>query len=207
MMTASQWIAAAVGPVIDAAIELDGEAGQRIERLGDAVLEVRVTGLGLSLFIVPAGDRLRIEPEHDAEADARIVGPPASLARLATTAGTRVLFGGSVRVEGDVTVAKGYKRLFDTLEPDWEEALARLTGDVPAHETARLVHALVDGLRRAVEGRRQDLRAWLIDELEALPAPAEVEEWLAAVDRLRADADRLAARVARLERRQRDADA
>lgn len=205
-MTASQWIAAAVGPVIDAAVELDGEAGRRIERLGDAVLEVRVTGLGLALFLVPAGDRLRIESDHDGEPAARISGPPASLARLAITAGTRVLFGGSVRVEGDVRIAKAYKRLFDTLEPDWEEALARLTGDVPAHETARAVHALIDGLQRAVEGRQQDLRAWLIDELEALPAPAEVEEWLAAVDRLRADADRLGARVARLERRQRTAN-
>lgn len=206
-MTAAQWIAAAVGPVIDAAIELDGEAGRRIERLGDAVLELRVTEPGLSLFLVPAGDRLRVESEVDADPAARISGPPASLARLATTAGTRVLFGGSVRVEGDVIVARSYKRLFDTLEPDWEEALARLTGDVPAHETARAVRALIDGLRRAVEGRRQDLRAWLVDEIEALPARVEVEEWLSGIDRLRADADRLAARVARLERRQRDADA
>lgn len=206
-MTAAQWIAAAVGPVIDAAIELDGEAGRRIERLGDAVLELRVTEPGLSLFLVPAGDRLRIEPEVDVDPAARISGPPASLARLATTAGTRVLFGGSVRVEGDVIVARSYKRLFDTLEPDWEEALARLTGDVPAHETARALRALIDGLGRAVEGRRQDLRAWLVDEIEALPAPAEVEEWLSGVDRLRADADRLAARVVRLERRQRGSDA
>lgn len=206
-MNASQWIATAVEPVINAAIALDGEAGRRIEALRGAVLEVGVTGLDLALFLVPTGQRLHIRAEHEGEAAARISGPPASLARLATTAGTRVLFGGSVRVEGDVTVAKRYKRLFDTLEPDWEEALARLSGDIPAHETARAVQALTDALRRAVEGRRRDLRAWLIDEIEALPAPAEVEEWLNAVDRVRADADRLAARVARLERRGQDTDA
>lgn len=205
-MNAAQWIATAVEPVVNAAIGLDEDAARRVAALGDAMLEVEVTGLGLSLFIAGDGERLRIAGEADRPAAARISGPPASLARLATTGGTRVLFSGSVRVEGDVLAAKAWKRLFDTLEPDWEEALARVTGDVPAHETGRAVRALVDGLRRAVEGRRQDLRAWLIDEIEALPAPGEVDDWLDAVDRLRADGDRLAARVARLERRQRDAD-
>ena len=38
----------------------------------------------------------------------------------------------------------------------------------------------------------------------ALPARAEVDEWLAAIDRVRVDADRLAARLARLERGRRD---
>lgn len=205
-MSPGQWIASAVEPVVNAAIGLDEDAQRRVAALGEAVLELEVTGLGVSLFVAGAGDRLRITGGPGTPAAARISGPPASLARLSTTGGTRVLFSGSVHVEGDILVAKGYKRLFDTLDPDWEEALARVTGDIPAHETARAVHALTDGLRRALEGRRQDLRAWLIDEIEALPAPAEVDEWLAAVDRLRADGDRLAARVARLERRQRDGD-
>ena len=206
-MTAGSWIGASVEPVINAAIGLDAEAGRRVQAHGDAVLELRVPGLGFSLFLVPDGNRLRVAGEHEGEPAARIAGPPASLARLGTTGGTRVLFGGSIHVDGDVQVAKAYKRLFDTLEPDWEEALARISGDVPAHEAGRAVRAFVDGVRRAVDGRRQDLRAWLIDEIEALPAPAEVDEWLAGVDRLRADADRLAARVARLERRQRENDA
>lgn len=206
-MTAAGWIAAIVEPVVNAALDLDEEAGRRVERIGDQVLEVRVTGLGLSLFVVPDGARLRVSADPGQAASVSISGPPASLARLATTSGTRVLFGGSLQIEGDVAAAKAWKRLFDTLDPDWEEAFARIVGDIPAHEGARVAHALADGIRRAVEGRRRDLRAWLVDEIEALPARAEVEEWLSGVDRLRADADRLAARVARLERRQRDADA
>jgi len=205
-MSAAAWIAAIVEPPVNAAIELDEEAGGRLERMGDATLEVCVTGTGLTLFVSPAGNRVRISAEPDGPAAVRISGPPASLARLATTAGTRVLFGGSLRVEGDVAASKAWKRLFDTLDPDWEEAFARIAGDIPAHEGARAAHALADALRRAVEGRRRDLRAWLVDEIEALPARGEVDEWLAEVDRLRADGDRLAARVTRLERRDRDGE-
>lgn len=205
-MSVSRWIAPVVETALNTAIELDEDAGARLERMRDGSLEVRVTGTGLNLFVAPAGDRVRVAAEPDGEVAVCISGPPASLARLATTAGTRVLFGGSLHVDGDVAAAKAWKRLFDTLDPDWEEAFARIAGDIPAHEGARAAHAVADAFRRAVEGRRQDLRAWLVDEVEALPAPAEVGEWLAAVDRLRADGDRLAARAARLERRSGDGE-
>jgi ubiquinone biosynthesis protein UbiJ len=203
-MSVSRWIAPVVESALNAAIELDEDAGARLERMTDGSLEVRVTGTGLNLFVAPAGDRVRVTAEPAGEAAVRISGPPASLARLATTAGTRVLFGGSLHVDGDVAAAKAWKRLFDTLDPDWEEAFARIVGDIPAHEGARAAHAVADAFRRAVDGRRMDLRAWLVDEIEALPARAEVDEWLAQVDRLRADGDRMAARVARLERRCRE---
>lgn len=199
-MTGASWVAAALQPAIDAALALDPEARARVLRLEGAVLEVRVTGLELSVFVLPRGEHLRLAGASAEPAAARVAGPPASLAMLATAAGTHALFSGALHVNGDVAVAKAYKRLFDTLDPDWEEALARALGDVPGHEAGRLLHGLAAWGRRAWLGRRADLAAWLVDELESLPAPAEVEAWLAEVDRVRAHCDRLGARLARLER-------
>ena len=68
-------------------------------------------------------------------------------------------------------------------------------------EAARLLRAAGSRAARLSGDRRSDLHAWLIDEVEMLPARAEVDEWMSAVDRSRADADRLTARMARLERR------
>lgn len=209
-MIAADWIASIVQPVINAAVEVDDEAGRRLDRMEGTTLALRITGTGLSFLLTPVAGRLEVRAAAAADEEApaaTISGPPASLARLSTTAGTRVLFGGSLHVEGDVAAAKEWKRLFDTLDPDWEEAFARIVGDIPAHEGARAARSLAEAVRHAIEGRRRDLRAWLVDEVEALPARAEVEEWLAAVDRIRADGDRLAARVARLERRRRGDEA
>jgi len=194
-------LAAALRPAVDTALALDPDAAARVERLGDAALEVHVTEPALTLYAIPDGRHVRIAATTDLPPVARIAGPPASLAMLATTAGTQALFGGHLRVTGDVQVAKAWKRLFDTLDPDWEEALARAVGDIPAHEAGRLARGLAAWGRRTADGRRDDLVAWLIDEMEFLPAPAEVDRWLDAVDRARADTERLAARVARLERR------
>lgn len=191
----------AARPLLDRALALDAEARARVRRLDGAVLEIEVTGLGWHVYAVADDDRLRLTAEPPRAADATIAGPPASLARLGALGGTQVLFGGSLQVRGDVHVAKAFKRLFDTLDPDWEEALARGLGDVPAHEAARLLRSAGAQGRRTGADRARDLRAWLIDEVEALPARHEVDAWMAGVDRMRADADRLGARVERLEHR------
>lgn len=199
-MTLVGRICRAVEPVFEGALALDEAARGRVERLEGKGLEIHVTGLEWRIHLVPTAGRLLLTDDPETPPAATIGGPPASLAALATTGGTRVLFGGHLHVSGDVQVAKAYKRLFDTLDPDWEEALARVTGDIPAHETARLLRAAGSRASRIGADRRTDLRAWLVDEIEALPARTEVDDWMNAVDRLRADADRLAARVKRLGR-------
>lgn len=199
-MTLVARICQAVEPVFETALAFDAAARGRVERLEGRGLEIHVTGLDWHIHLVPAAGRLLLTDAPESPSAAAISGPPASLARLTTTGGTQVLFGGSLHVSGDVQAAKAWKRLFDTLDPDWEEALARVMGDIPAHETARLLRAAGTRAGRIGADRRTDLRAWLVDELEALPARIEVDDWMDAVDRLRADADRLAARVQRLER-------
>ena len=205
-MSVAAIVCRALQPALDAALALDEAAQARVNRLAGAALAVRITGLDWTVYAVPEHGRLRLTTTLDTAPAATISGPPASLARLATAGGTQALFSGALGVHGDVQVAKAYKRLLDTLDPDWEEALAQVLGDLPAHEAARLLRGAGTGGHRIWGDRRADLRAWLVDEVEALPARVEVDEWMEAVDRARADVDRLAARVARLERRRRGGD-
>lgn len=191
----------AMAEAVNAAIALDVEAPGRLQRLSERPLAVEVRGIGITVFAQVDHDRLHLSTDAETPAVVRIAGPPASLAMLATRSGTGVLFSGSLHVTGDVVAAREWKRLFDRLDPDWEEALAQVVGDIPAHESARVAQAVRAWLRRAAKGRAADLRAWLIDEVAGVPAPREVDAWMEGVDDLRADADRLVARIARLERR------
>jgi ubiquinone biosynthesis protein UbiJ len=199
-VTSPAALAGAADAVVAAALRADPDAQARLRRLAGKVLAVEFQGLGWVLTVEAVDDALRIEADPAREPHARIAGLPASLAMMARQGGTRVLFSGAVAVSGDVTVARGYKRLFDTLDPDWEEVIAGVGGDVAAHELARAGRGAADWLHRALAGRRADLRAWLTDELASVPPRAEVEDWLDDVDRLRHDTDRLSARLARLER-------
>lgn len=190
----------ACSAILDAAIDLDPDAPARIDRLAGRPLEIDVEGTALSVSLVPEDGRIRLTTDPAEPAAVRLGGPPASLIAMLGQTGTSVLFSGNIHVEGDVATARAWKRLFDTLEPDWEEAVARIAGDIPAHESARMAAALGQWGRRARRARAADLRDWLINEAALLPARQEVDTWLAGVDRLRHDADRLSARVARIER-------
>ena len=190
----------AVAALLNHALELDADAPARVEALQGRDLEIAVEGTGLRIRVEAIGPRLHFALADDHPAAVRISGPPASLAALAGQEGVQVLFAGDLHVTGDVTAARAWKRLFDTLEPDWEEAVARIAGDIPAHEAGRVAAALATWARRMRAHRSADLRAWLVHELEILPARHELDAWSASVDRCRHDTERLAARIARLER-------
>ncbi len=197
----AQLVCAAANPLLAGALRLDPDARARVAALEGCVLALEITGVDVTVFVEPRDQTLELVTEPTHAAATRIAGPPASLARLATEGGTRVIFSGGVTVTGDVTVARAYKRLFDTLDPDWEAAVARVLGDSAGRQVERFAHAADAWLRRAWAGRRADLRAWLADETEALPARTEVERLFDGIDRARHDADRLAARLERLDRR------
>jgi ubiquinone biosynthesis accessory factor UbiJ len=190
----------AVAALLNHALEFDADAQARVEALQGRDLEIAVEGTHLRIRVEAIGPRLHLATAAEHPAAVRISGPPASLAALSGREGVRVLFAGDLRVEGDVTAARAWKRLFDTLEPDWEEAVARIAGDIPAHEVGRAAAALAAWARRMRAHRSADLRAWLVNELEILPARHELDTWSAGVDRGRHDVERLAARVTRLER-------
>ena len=81
--------------------------------------------------------------------------------------------------------------------------MSRYTGDVAAHligKTFREARAWARDARTRVGA---DVSEYLREEVRLLPDRAAVAGFIAEVDRLRADADRLAARVENLMRRQR----
>jgi len=195
----AQLVCAAVNPLLAGALRLDPDAQGRAAALEGHVLAIEITGIDLTVFVEPQGPTLQCVTEPAHEPATRIAGAPASLARLASQGGTRAMFSGDLAVTGDVTVARAYKRLFDTLDPDWEEAVARVVGDSAGRQVGRFAETGAAWLRRAWAGRAADIRAWLADETEVLPARGEIEHWFDGVDRVRHDADRLAARLTRLE--------
>jgi ubiquinone biosynthesis protein UbiJ len=108
------------------------------------------------------------------------------------------LFGGDIRIDGDMKTARSFQRLLDHLAIDWHGFLAGAIGSAPAAGLLELLGATRRWSADTGAALRQDAAEYLQEEVRALPSPAEGEEWLRAVDTLRADADRLEARIDRL---------
>jgi ubiquinone biosynthesis protein UbiJ len=107
-------------------------------------------------------------------------------------------FARALEVDGDPKLAAEVGALARHLRWDVEEDLSRLFGDVAAHRIADAGRALAgwhaDAARRLVDS----LADYAVDEKRMLMARPEVDEFAAAVARLRDAVERLEKRVERL---------
>jgi ubiquinone biosynthesis protein UbiJ len=168
-------------------------------QLEGRVMSLTVEGTPLAFFFRAAGGRLAITSRHDGAADASLSGTPLALLALAGPRAEGALRKGGVRIEGDAEVAQKFRDLLEEAQPDFEEELAGVLGDVAARRVANVARGLFGWGRKAAGSFTGSVVEYLQEEGRDLPTRVEVDEFLEGVDRLRDDTERLEAKVARLE--------
>jgi len=183
-------------------LSLDPELPPRLTPLYGRVIALEVLGLGLRWYLIPGPAGIQVLGEFEGEADCTLRGTPLALARLGNEhRRTDQLFSGAVEIQGDSELGHRFGNLLGKLDIDWEEHLSKLTGDLLAHQTGNLVRGVGAWGREARASLAQDLPEYLQEELRLLPSRFEVEEFLAQVDDLRDDVERLEQRIQRLAAR------
>lgn len=168
-------------------------------QLDGRVVSLLVEGTPFELHFRADGGRISLASRHDGPLDATLSGTPIALLALAGPRAEGALRGGGVRIEGDAEVAQKFRDLLGHARPDFEAELARVVGDVAAHRVSNVVRSVLDWGRMAGDSLAGNVVEYLQEEGRDLPTRTEAEEFLAEVDRLRDDAERLEARLSRLE--------
>jgi ubiquinone biosynthesis protein UbiJ len=193
---------AALETALNRMMALDPGLAPRIAGLEGKVVGVGVTGTGISLSLYPGPWGVYVRDGIDPGSDTVIHGTPLGLMRLASPqTSTQELFSGDVRIEGDVRLGTRLRQLLARAEIDWEEQLSRLLGDIAAHQIGRGLRGLGRWRRRSGQALASDIGEYLSEESRLVPSRPEVEDFMAGVDTLRDDLERLTARVQRLRER------
>jgi ubiquinone biosynthesis accessory factor UbiJ len=174
-------------------------ARELLARLNGTSFAVHVEGLGLTRVLHADGDRLRVDADP-AAATATLRATPFDLVRLLRADGVSGVKRTRAEISGDLEVAERYARMLKLARPDLEEEAAKWLGDVPAHALGEAARELGAWLGRAGAALRMNAAEYLQEESRAMPAPLEAQAFYSDVERLRADVERAAARLARLER-------
>lgn len=186
---------------INGLLSLDPEGAAGLTSLEGRVIAFEFMGFGNRLYFIPGQGRLQVFGAYDAEPDCLLRGTPVALATLGMAhAKEDALFSGQVEIEGDTALAHRFGNLLANLDIDWEEQLARLTGDPFAHALGSRVRSVSRWGQGSLATLGQDFTEYLQEEGRLLPSRYELESFLTEVDRLRDDGERLAARVNRLRR-------
>jgi ubiquinone biosynthesis protein UbiJ len=161
-------------------------------------LTITLTGTPLHVTLKSLGDRVALAASQDTAANAYLKGTPLSL--LGLLRDRSALTSQSVHIEGDAEVVQAYAELLRASRPDLEEELSRFVGDVAAHQIGEAARGLLRFGTRARDTFVRNLGEFLQEESRDLVSRTEADEFIAAVDTLRDDVERLAARIERLER-------
>src|SRR5699024_4816537 len=105
--------------------------------------------------------------------------------------------------EGDVGIAQQFARLFASVDFDIEDWLDARLGPVPAHVLGRGLRGAMALGRRAADHLSRDTAEYLREETRDIIGRREHAAFVDDVDELRADSERLAARIRQLAGRQR----
>ena len=179
-------------------IHLDPDTLARLSELHGKVIRLEFIELPKALHILPSAAGVRVTGVHDAPADITLRGRIPAFLRLARGDDSGPLFSGKVEMQGDVELGQRLQRLLREFHVDWEEWLSGFIGDVLAHQVGRAARGARAWQSQTAHTLSLDVSEYLQEESRLLPTRPEVEAFLSAVDALRARADRLEQRVARL---------
>jgi len=179
-------------------------ARELCDKLDGRTIAVRVSNSGLAMAVSVSGDRLTLTTVDECEPDAVISGSLISLARLAGPDGDMLIRDGKVEFDGDALLANDFRELLRYAQPDLEEQLSSVVGDVAAHGIGTAVRSIGRWGDEARSTIRQNIAEYLQEESRTLPSRYEVDEFRGRVQRLRDDVARLEARIALLDPEQGD---
>lgn len=183
-------------------LRLDPNSPQYLAPLVGKIICLRLTPIDLRIYLCPDESSMDILLRFGGEPDVTLSGSPLAFARMGLSdSPRRALFDGEVTVEGDMTVAQRFQTLFERLDIDWEGVLGRFTGQTLAGLIANDVRSLHAWGKETVEVMGMNVAEYFQEESRELPAAPEADMFFEEVDTLRADCDRLEARVLRLEAR------
>ncbi len=188
-------------------LRLDRESLQRLGEFEGKVIAIalgRTAGAAPDCYLLPSADGLRLVSDYDGVANVTLRGDLPTFVRVlidGARSTPELIATRALEIEGDVDLGRRFQRLLEGLDIDWEEQAAGVLGDVVSHKLGNVVRGMRTWRRNATQTLAADIAEYLQEESRLLAPAARVEAFLEAVDVLRADVDRLEARLRRLQGR------
>lgn len=191
-----------IASLLNRNIAASSRAQDLCERLEGRSLGVQVDGLRLHVVARIESRRIELAQEAHGEPDATVSGTPLTLLSMVGPGARTRLRSGALTISGDAEIAQSFQDLLRAAQPDFEEELSRLVGDVAAHQIGNVVRAAGGWGRKAAATLAANVSEYLQEESRDLVTRTELEEFLASVDELRESADRLQVRLGLLGERE-----
>jgi ubiquinone biosynthesis protein UbiJ len=196
MSLSSALLTSNISDLLTQYISLDPDAAIWLAPLSGKVVAIKLQPFNQTTYLQVYDTGLQLLEEFQGEADTTLSGTPIAFGLMGLSKNPmRSLFSGEIEISGDSHTGRQFQKLFKNLDIDWEEQLSKVTGDVAAHKIGNSLKSAQEWAEEAVETFNLNMGEFLQEETRDLPARPEVDNFYEEVDSIRADTDRLEARL------------
>lgn len=139
-------------------------ARRQLHSLRGKAIAIRVRNSSLQLFLSTDESSIRIHGTYAEEPDAIIEGTLPALTGMSLGKDRAMLRSEQLSIIGDTSVAADFRELLRLAQPDWEEELSRLVGDVAAHQIGNFARETLRWGQQAVDIFSANVREFLQEE-------------------------------------------
>lgn len=179
------------------ALRFDMESHQQLQQFAERSIRIDISNLNIAVIAKFTDNRILLETAGEQVADLMIKADSFALLKLLQQ--PESLFSNQIKILGDVQFAKQLQDWQQHFDFDWEQQLARFTGDTLAYPLAQSVRRGFAWLNFNRQEFEQSVAEYLREESQYLPDKSQTDRFMQKVDLLRADTDRLEARIKRLQ--------
>ena len=186
---------------LNATLAMDPGSVQLLAKLEGRVIAMNIESLDGIFYLLPHRDRVSIEIDHDQNPDIVIEGGLLAYARSATAS----VRGSAnpdqlLEISGDANLVAVMRDFLRSLQPDFEERLSSLIGDIPARQAGNQIRSFAEWVEQVGQSIAANTGEYLTEEKRLLVVRSRIDRFLIAVNQLRNDTEQLAGRLGTLEK-------
>ena len=181
-------------------LEHDPASKARLVKLQGKTMVLHISSVDQSLAVTPHPSGLEFSntiPEHVDVTLKASIGAMIKITRDGME--NAELEPGELEIMGDPIIGQRFAQVMSELNIDWHSLLAEQIGDGPAHVVSTAAGQAKDFATTSQSHLKQFLSKTIKEDMNIVPDKADVDAFLDDVDTIRADADRLFARIKRLQ--------
>ena len=196
-----QIIASVLERALNATLAMDPASVQLLAKLDGRVIAMNIESIDGSFYLLPHRERVTMEINHDQNPDIVIKGGLLAYVRSATAS----VRGSAnpdqlLEISGDAHSVAVLRDFLRSLQPDFEEQLSSLVGDMPARQAGNQIRSFAEWAEQVGQSIAVNTGEYLTEEKQLLVARPRIDRFLIAVDQLQNDTERLASRLGTLEK-------
>jgi len=181
---------------LNAALNQDPESKAKLDQFESRCIAINIKDFDQTISMSVRQRQLYLSTKPENTIDLTITGNALTLAKLGSN--PESLFSAQIDINGDVQFAKQLRDLLDGFDFDWEAQLAKITGDTLSYPIAHGIKKVALWAKDSHQSMQQNIAEYLREESRLLPDKSEIKAYIRDIDTLRADFDRLEARINRL---------